>query len=129
MDISRRIAMVSLGLAAAAGLAFPAILTRSSEPPLVQPVEISGDKGSATGSAPSSAPVDVPREPVPVVPHGERDDNARTGVDDDDADDERNDGDGDDRDDDGASRGGGSGGGDDSGPGGDDTDEGGSSDG
>ena len=129
MDINRRIAVLSLGLAAAAGLAFPAILTRSSEPPLVQPVEISGDSGPATGGTPSSAPADVPREPVPVVPHGERDDNARMNIDDDDGDDQRDDSDGDDRDDDGASRGGARGGADDSGPGGDDTDAGGSSDG
>ena len=125
MDLNRRIVMLSLGLAAAAGLAFPAILTRSAEPQLVQPLTISDV--AATGGGASSAAQDVPMKPVPVVPRGERDDNARTNVDDDEADDPRDDGDDDSGD--GRTDDGGGGGGDDSAPGGDDSDDGGSSDG
>jgi hypothetical protein len=146
MDINRRMVMISLGLAATAGLAFPAILTRSAEPQLVQPLTITDTEGAAaSGGTASQTPSEVPIKPVPVVPLGLRDDNARTNVDDDQPDDPGADGDdGDDGDDTNNSNnrnvrdatgngqtgdGGGGGGGDDSAPGGDATDDGGSSDG
>lgn len=107
MDISRRVVLGAIGLAASAGLAFPAVVSRSAEPALAPPVQLSRDGGStgaATGSGPSSLP--APSEPVPVTPRGERrNGDARPAVEDDGDDDRRERGDG---------RGGGGGGGDDS---------------
>lgn len=106
MDISRRVVLVAIGMAASAGLVFPAVVSRSAEPALAPPVQLSRDGGStgaATGSGPSSLP--APSEPVPVTPRGERrNDDARPAVEDDGDDDRRERGDG---------RGGGGGGGDD----------------
>jgi hypothetical protein len=86
MAISRRVVALSLGLAAAAGLALSAVVSPSSEPELVRPVEINRpdqqDGDGATGPLP-----DVPSEPVPVVPRVDRRDaDARPVVEDDDDD-------------------------------------------
>lgn len=120
MPVPGRIVAASLLLAAAAGLALPVLVGSSSAPPLVSRVELGGPvpAGAVTGEGAGSRP----REPVPVVPRGDRrDDQARSNVEDDD---ER-----DDADDDDNADGGDDGPGDTgrSAAGGDDTDDGGSS--
>jgi hypothetical protein len=77
MDISRRVVVMSLTVAAAGGLALPALVGGSGEPPLTEPVQVT--RSDATGSP------DVPSEPVPVPPQVRRqDENARTNLDEDD---------------------------------------------
>ena len=93
MTISRRLVVASVLLAAAAGLALPALVRSGSEPTLSGPVElrtVTGSTEPVSGRLP-----DVPLDPVPVVPLAERrDDPARATVDDDDGPDDADEDDG-----------------------------------
>jgi len=90
MTISRPLVVTSVLLAAAAGLALPALVRPGSEPTLSGPLELRAVTGSTepvSGRLP-----DVPLDPVPVVPLAERrDDTARPTVDDDEGPDDADD--------------------------------------
>jgi hypothetical protein len=93
MTISRRLVVASVLLAAAGGLALPALVRPGSEPTLSGPVELRTVTG-ATEPVSGRLP-DVPLDPVPVVPLAERrDDPARATVDDDDGPDDADEDDG-----------------------------------
>jgi hypothetical protein len=80
MGVNRPVAALALGLAAAAGLALPAVVSRSNEPALVRPVELRDDRPEADGVPPA-----IPSEPVPVAPSAQSgDDRSRPVVEDDD---------------------------------------------
>lgn len=90
MNISRRIVVLSIGLAAAAGLGFTAILERPSPPELSRPVELIQDDDGDVGRPAVVSPPAVPTDPVPVAPRApRREDDARPAADEDDGGDDR----------------------------------------
>ena len=103
VPISRRIITATLLVAAAAGLALPALVASPTEPPLVSRVEL--ERSARAGAVTGDDADREPGEPVPVVPRGERrDDLARSVVDDDDDRDDADDSDDFDGPDDGSTR-------------------------
>ena len=79
MDISRRLVVCAVVLAAAAGFTIPALLARADDPDLAPPLRL-----RTVEMDPSTSPPAAPRDPVPVVPRNDRADDAVRGGDDDD---------------------------------------------
>lgn len=91
MSVTRRLAVLSLSVAAAAGLALPAVLDRGQVPRLAAPVEIVTERGDDRRSARLDPPPRVPSSPVPVLSRVQRDDHGRPELDDDDGEDSADD--------------------------------------